>query len=253
MLHEYTNHTAPPPKKQLRAFRDKAEAEARSELASPSPSPATLSLQNLRDDELALVRATAAAWRLGHAQEDGGGGGAGKKGIRVWLPPVRLNSTHDVSAGMSVAPESAVGDGDGGAGGAGGAAAAEGDGGGGGAEGGGGGFDAGEFRCRVGYTVLSSGVVTVESDVSMPEHWPTIPRCVCVCVDVDWYFLPGRGLERLKVVLYSGILGDPSVGRVDGNCLKDAFVLLFGALLCTHTPTFCDARFSTMFQITRAG
>lgn len=119
------------------------------------------------------MRATAAAWRLGHAQEDRDGSGDGGKGVRVWLPPVRLNSTHDVAAGMSVAPESAVfddgGAGDGGEGGSGAAG-----GGGGGVEG----FDAGEFSCRVCYTVLPSGVLTVESDVSMPEHWPTIPRWV---------------------------------------------------------------------------
>lgn len=133
---------------------------------------------------MSFVRATAAAWRLGHAQEggDGGSGGGGEgKGVRVWLPPVRLNSTHDVAAGMSVAPESAVGgDGDGGGERAGGAGGAGGRGGEDGAEAGGGSFDAGEFGCRVWYTVLPSGVLTVESDVSMPEHWPTIPRCVVV-------------------------------------------------------------------------
>ena len=144
----------------------------------PSTTPATLSLQSLRDDEVSFVRATAAAWRLGHALEEGGGGGDEGKSVRVWLPPVRLNSTHDVAAGMSVAPESAVGDDDDGGGGTGGAP------GGGGGEGEGEGFDAGEFRCRLWYTVLPSGVLTVESDVSMPEHWPTVPRCVIVvCVE----------------------------------------------------------------------
>lgn len=149
--------------------------------------PQTLLLDGLREDEVAFVRATAAAWRLGHAAEDegqGGGGGAaaeggskrGGKGVRVWLPPVRLNSTHDLAAGMSVAPESsAPGDGDG-----------DGEGeeeeeGGGGVAGGGGdgeedGFDAGEFACKVCYAVMPSGVVTVDCDVSMPEHWPVIPR-----------------------------------------------------------------------------
>lgn len=116
---------------------------------------------------MSFVRATAAAWRLGHAAEDGDNGG---KGVRVWLPPVRLNSTHDVAAGMSVAPESAVGDVD--------AEAEQERGGEAGAEEQGGGFDAGEFRCKVCYTVLPSGVLTVESDVAMPDHWPAIPRCV---------------------------------------------------------------------------
>lgn len=126
-------------------------------------------------DEVAFVRALAAAWRLGHApmadDTSGGtaaGGGRGG-GVRVWLPPVRLNSTHDVAAGMSVAPES------GGAGGEG----KEEMGSGGERDGGGGdgtGFDSGEFVCRVWYTVLPSGVVTVDCDVSMPKHWPVIPR-----------------------------------------------------------------------------
>lgn len=145
--------------RQLRAFRDEAEAFS----SSSSSSSTTLSLQSLRDDEVSFVRATAAAWRLGHAAE-GNSGGSGK-GVRVWLPPVRLNSTHDVAAGMSVAPETAVGD-------------AEGVGGGGDDAQGVEDFDAGEFECRVCYAVLPSGVLTVESDVSMPDHWPVIPRCV---------------------------------------------------------------------------
>lgn len=178
------------PVPQLRAFRDEAEAEARSEPAPPPPSPATLSLRNLRDDEVSFVRATAAAWRLGHALEDGDGGGGGGegKGVRVWLPPVRLNSTHDVAAGMSVAPESAVGDDDAGGGVGVAGAGGEGEGGGEGSDG----FDAGEFRCRVCYAVLPSGVLTVESDVSMPEHWPTIPRCVA-CGGCSGRGREGRG------------------------------------------------------------
>lgn len=119
---------------------------------------------------MSFVRALAAAWRLGHAAEDGasGEGGGGSGGVRVWLPSVRLNSTHDLAAGMSVAPESGVNGSD--------------------EEGNSGGtdagvgerevFDAGEFVCRVCYAVLPSGVVTVECDVSMPEQWPVIPRCV---------------------------------------------------------------------------
>lgn len=143
---------------------------------SPRP-PDTLLLGDLRDDEVAFVRATAAAWRLGHAAENAGaaaiasrrGSKRGGRGVRVWLPPVRLNSTHDLAAGMSVAPESALGDSDkekeeeGGV-------AGEGDG---EDEAG---FDAGEFACRVCYTVTPSGMVTVDCDVSMPEHWPVIPR-----------------------------------------------------------------------------
>lgn len=139
-------------------------------------SPDTLLLGDLRDDEVAFVRATAAAWRLGHAAEKSGvaaaiaagrGSKRGGKGVRVWLPPVRLNSTHDVAAGMSVAPESALGDSE---------EKEEG-----GAVGGGNGedeagFDAGEFTCKVCYAVTPSGVVTVDCDVSMPEHWPVIPR-----------------------------------------------------------------------------
>lgn len=152
---------------QLRAFRNEAEAFSSSSSSSLADGPPpTFSLQNLRDDEVAFVRATAAVWRLGHAAEDGGGGG---KGVRIWLPPVRLNSTHDVAAGMSVAPENATGDGAG--------DDEEGEGGG---ERGDDGFDAGEFRCRVCYVVLPSGSLTVESDVSMPEYWPVIPRYVAV-------------------------------------------------------------------------
>lgn len=111
-------------------------------------------------------------WRLGHADSDGDGGmggGGGGKGVRVWLPSVRLNSTHDLAAGMSVAPESAVGDEEGG----GGEREDEVEDGRGVTE-----FDAGEFGCKVCYIVTSSGVVTVECDVTMPEHWPVIPRWV---------------------------------------------------------------------------
>lgn len=138
----------------------------------------TLSLENLRNDEVSFVRATASAWRLGHAADDNGTGGGDRSGggVRVWLPPVRLNSTHDVAAGMSVAPECAVGDGDGDGEEAASAGAEECGGGGGGA-----GFDAGEIRCKVRYTVTPSGVVEIESDVSMPEQWPAIPRCVGAC------------------------------------------------------------------------
>lgn len=137
----------------------------------------TLSLESLRNDEVSFVRATASAWRLGHAADDSGTGGGGGGGVRVWLPPVRLNSTHDLAAGMSVAPECAVGD-EGGDGEEAASAGAEGCGGGGG---GGAGFDAGEIRCKVRYTVMPSGVVEIESDVSMPEQWPAIPRCVGAC------------------------------------------------------------------------
>ena len=173
---------------------------------------------------MAFVRATAAAWRLGHAQEDGGGGGGGGgggegKGVRVWLPPVRLNSTHDVAAGMSVAPESAVGD-DGGGEGAGGAAGQ----GGGGSEGEGEGFDAGEFTCRVWYAMLPSGVLTVESDVSMPEHWPNIPRCV-VC-GVFW---PG---PRSCGVVWE--LSEMLPSRKVRGKSDNAFVSLGGALAHSH-------------------
>lgn len=154
---------------QLRAFRDEAEAffssSSSSSSSSPDESPPTFSLQHLRDDEVSFVRATAAAWRLGHAAEDSADGG---KGVRIWLPPVRLNSTHDVAAGMSVAPESATGDGDGGSEEAEGGAGERND----------GGFDAGEFTCRVCYVVLPSGSLTVESDVSMPKYWPVLPRYV---------------------------------------------------------------------------
>lgn len=118
------------------------------------------------------MRATASAWRLGHAAHDNETGTSSNgRGVRVWLPHVRLNSTHDLAAGMSVAPENAgavdgededQADGQ-----------EEGDG-----EGAVDGFDAGEFRCKVCYTVEPSGVVTVESDVTMPEHWPVIPRWV---------------------------------------------------------------------------
>lgn len=141
------------------------------------PAASTLSLENLRNDEVSFVRATAAAWRLGHAADDNGTGGGDRGGgaVRVWLPPVRLNSTHDLAAGMSVAPECAVGDGDG-DGGEAASAGPEGCGGGGG--GGGSGFDAGEIQCKVRYTVMLSGVVEIESDVSMPDQWATIPRCV---------------------------------------------------------------------------
>lgn len=138
------------------------------------PAASTLSLENLRNDEVSFVRATAAAWRLGHAADDNGAGGEDGAGVRVWLPPVRLNSTHDVAAGMSVAPECAVADGGVDGGGAGSAGVEGGD-------GGGVGFDAGEIRCKVRYTVTPSGVVEMESDVSMPEHWPAIPRCVSAC------------------------------------------------------------------------
>lgn len=100
----------------------------------------------------------------------------------MWLPPVRLNSTHDVAAGMSVAPESAVGDS-----GAAAEEAEEGRGGGAGGDGEGERFDAGEFRCRVCYAVLPSGALTVESDVSMPDHWPVIPRCVRCWLFVGWF------------------------------------------------------------------
>lgn len=138
------------------------------------PAAFTLLLENLRNDEVSFVRATAAAWRLGHAADDSGKAGGEGGGVRVWLPPVRLNSTHDVAAGMSVAPECAVADGDGNGGEAGSVGADGGD-------GGGVGFDAGEIRCKVCYTVMPSGVVEMESDVSMPEHWPAIPRCVGAC------------------------------------------------------------------------
>lgn len=167
------------------------------------------------------MRATAAAWRLGHAKEDGGGGEG--KGVRVWLPPVRLNSTHDVAAGMSVAPESAVGDGDAGDGGKGGGGAAGGEGESGGE--GGEGFDAGEFGCRVRYIVLPSGVLSVESDVSMPEHWPTVPRCVvCVC---------GLGREGRRRVL-SWCL-KRCVFREGVSTVEDA-VLAFPCCALRRTP-----------------
>lgn len=149
---------------QLRDFRDEAEKQA---AATPPPATTpTTSFTGLREDEVGFVRALAAAWRLGHAPEASGG-------VKVWLPAVRLNSTHDVAAGMSVAPESGGGgdgeDGKTGAGGAGGRQKEEekevfn---------------DAGEFECRIRYVVSSPGVVTAECDVSMPEQWPVIPRCV---------------------------------------------------------------------------
>lgn len=151
---------------QVRAFRDQAE----SNIAAGIATPASLSLSGLRDDEASFVRALAAAWRLGHAPEDSLRGG---NGLRVWVPPVRYTSTHDVSAGMSVAPEKAD------IGGEVEAIGRESSGGDGAVQEGEAGFDVGEMKCRVSYSVLPAGILTVDCDVDMPQHWPVIPRWVC--------------------------------------------------------------------------
>lgn len=153
---------------QVRAFRDQAESAADSSPAVPS-----LHLKGLQRDERWFVRSLAAAWRLGHSEEDAPQGG---KGVVVWAPPLRFNTTHDVGLGMSVAPEhgpevdketeeevhnegGVVEGGDDEA-----------------ASDAGRCFDAGEFKCRLSYVVLPDGVLVVDCDVDMAEHWPVVPR-----------------------------------------------------------------------------
>lgn len=124
----------------------------------------TLVLNGLMEAEASFVRSMAAAWRLGHATTSDSEGSR-KSTVRVWLPAVRLSTTHDLAQGMSLAPEQGVSSEEGGVCGGGGDGEDD-------------GFDAGEIECKVLYTVTPSGALTVECDVSMPEHWPVIPRRV---------------------------------------------------------------------------